>query len=102
MNSDEQLNRRNDADQVDGGDEGGADLPSSTIIGTNVVGLNTSPYPGGIVAPAAELAAEDARDKGGDSAETDTLGQLGSEYRQTGDEGVSAGQGELEAGELNG
>jgi hypothetical protein len=85
---------REDADKADQSDDDTTvDLPSATIIGTNLMGINAAPFPGGIAADAAELAATEATD------ENDPLqkGQKG-----TGDEGVSTAQSELEADELDG
>ena len=107
MDSNDQMEPRDNADDADQADEADAgtkvDLPSATIIGANLTAANTAPFPGGIVAPAADLAAEEA------GAETDlgpmdldALEQFGSKRGQTGDEGVSSEQSELEADELNG
>ncbi|MFL5735426.1 MAG: hypothetical protein ACJ78Q_19880 [Chloroflexia bacterium] len=84
-----------------------ADLPSSTIIGANITGANTATYPGGVVAPAAELAGEEADAEGDLGAlNLDALDRLGnkpeSQNVQGSDAGVSSDQSELEADELNG
>ncbi len=79
-----------------------ADTASSTLVGTNILGINAGTFPGGIVGPAAEIAADESAN------ETDP-GLLGSDLtggarrkRETGDDGVSPQQRELESGELNG
>jgi hypothetical protein len=104
MDSNDLVEPRDNADQADQADAGTeVDLPSATIIGANIAGVNTAPFPGGIVAPAADLAAEEAAaetDLG--ALDLDALEQFGSKPSKTGDEGVSPEQSELEAGELNG
>ena len=102
---DARVESRDEADQTDPADAGSeVDLPSTTIIGTNIAGANTAPYPGGIVAPAAELSGEEAEAEaeGVGTLNLDALDHFGAERSGSGDEGVSANQSETEAGEMNG
>jgi|SRR4051794_25709748 hypothetical protein len=84
------------------GDAEKVDPAAATIIGTNVTGINTAPYPGGVIAPAAEVAGEEAEEEELGAINFDALDGLRGGLRETGDEGVSADQRELEADELNG
>jgi hypothetical protein len=103
MDTNDRDEPREDADLANQGDDRlAADPASTTIIGTNIAGANTAPFPGGIAAPAAELASEEAADDDVGPMDLDALEQFGSNRRETGDQGVSAKQRELEAGELNG
>lgn len=92
------------ADRGDAGRDDGSEVDpaAATLIGTNLAGMNAAPYPGGIVAPAAELAAEEATDEGTAAADLGGLEQFASKPRATGDQGVSAEQAEVESDELNG
>jgi hypothetical protein len=87
-------------------DDGGqADLTSDAIIGTNIIGINAGTFPGGIVAPAAEYAANQPTtsvDEANDTVNLDALERFGSASRETGDEGVSPVQADIESDELNG
>lgn len=110
MDSNDRVERRDfveedlQADRRDSGRDDGsqADLAASTLIGTNLAGMNAAPFPGGIVAPASELASEEATDEGTAAANVGGLEQFASKPRETGDQGVSAEQADLEADELNG
>ena len=103
MDTNDQDEPRDDAELAKQGDDRlAADPVAATIIGANISGVNTAPFPGGIAAPAAELGAEEAADEDLAPMDLDALEQFGSARRETGDEGVSAKQRELEAGELNG
>ncbi len=99
MDSDNGMDARDDADQRDDGTN--VDQPSTTIIGANLAGANSAPFPGGIVAPAAALAATESAAEDNDTGEMnfDALEQFGAGRS---DPGVSAKQSEMEAGELNG
>src|SRR4051794_8819000 len=69
---------------------------ASTLIGANITGVNTARYPCGVVAPAAEIAAEEAaagEELG--SLNLDALEQFGSKRTESGAEGVSPAQSEL-------
>jgi hypothetical protein len=103
MDTEDRGEPREDADlanQVD--DRMAANPASPPIIGSNIAGVNTAPFPGGIAAPAAELGAEEAADEDLGPMDLDALQQFGSAGRETGDQGVSAKQREMEADELNG
>ena len=79
-----------------------ADAAAATLVGTNILGMNAGSYPGGIAGPAAEIAAAESADESDPGLRlSDLTGGVGGK-RATGDEGVSAPQRELEAGELNG
>lgn len=111
MESKDRAEQRDDADQAGKADQADAgtvdagaavDLPSATIVGTNILASNTAPYPGGVVAPAAELAAEEAATEGVGPLNLDALEKFGRKHSETGDEGVSPAQSEMEADEANG
>jgi hypothetical protein len=78
-----------------------ADTASATLVGTNILGINAGSFPGGIVGPAAEIAAEESADETDPALQGSDLTDLGDPNRVTGDQGVSAKQRELEADELN-
>ncbi len=100
---DDQINANGNADERDQHDQSPqVDLPSATIIGTNLTGINAGTFPGAIVAPAAQLAAEEAEAQESDQVDLDKLSQFGSARRETGDDGVSPAQRELEADKMNG
>ena len=99
----DQANQANQADQGKTADDGTAvDLPSATIIGANILANNTAPFPGGVAAPAAEIAAEEAADEGVGPLDLDALEKFGSKGKESAGEGVSTDQSELEADEPNG
>ncbi len=103
MDTNDRDGLRDDADLANQAGDGTALAPaSSPIIGTNITGLNTAPFPGGIVAPASELESANRADEESDAVNLEALEQFGSKHRNAGDQGVSAGQSEMEAGELNG
>lgn len=103
MDTNDRDEKRDDADPAHQDDERlRVDPASATIIGANIVGSNAAPFPGGVAAPAAELAAEEAANQDTGAIDFDALEKFGSAHRETGDESVSAEQSELEADELNG
>src|SRR5689334_22404885 len=99
MDSNDQVEPREDAHREDDTPE--ADTASATLVGTNILGINAGTFPGGIVGPAAEIAAGESVDETDPALGQSDLTDLGDPNRVTGDEGVSAKQRELEADELN-
>ncbi len=103
-------------DRVDELDDGTAPLsPAGAVISANLAGLNAgistaatgAPSAGNLGGASSDQAAgvisgreEDAAGVG--PMNFDALEQFGNRDRKTGDEGVSADQSELEAGEMNG
>jgi hypothetical protein len=103
MDTNDRDKMRDDAGPANQDDERlRADPASASIIGANIIANNTAPYPGGVAAPAAELAAAEAAAEETGTIDFDALEKFGSAHREGGDESVSAAQKELEADELNG
>jgi hypothetical protein len=103
MDTNDRDEKRDDADLAHQDDERlKVDPASATIIGATIVANNTASFPGGVAAPAAELAAEEAAHESTGAIDFDALEKFGSAHREGGDEVVSAEQKELEADELNG
>ena len=100
MDSNDRMKPLEDADPED--DTPTTDTASSTLVGTNILGINAGTFPGGIIGPAAEIAAQESVDETDPALRQSDLTGLGGPNRETGDEGVSAKQRELEADELNG
>ncbi len=106
MDTNDREEPRNNTDPASQDDDRATANPaSSAIIGTNIMGINTATFPGGIVAPAAALAPElsaNSADEDVGALDFEGLEQFGSNRRESGDDGVSTDQSELEASELNG
>jgi len=100
MDSNDRMKPLEDADPED--DTPPSDPASSTLVGTNILGINAGTFPGGIVGPAAEIAAQESVDETDPALRQSDLTGLGAPNRATGDQGVSPKQRELEADELNG
>lgn len=101
------------ADELEGGTAPGS--PAGAVISANLAGLNTgistvatgAPSAGNLGGASSDQAAGiiSGREEGAGGMgpmDFDALEQFASRDRQTGDEGVSADQSELEAGEMNG
>ena len=99
MDSEDRQVARDDANPAN---DTSADVASTTLVGTNILGIQAGSYPGGIVGPAAEIAADESADETDPGLQLSDLTGGDRRKRETGDEGVSAQQRELEAGELNG
>ena len=118
MDSDDRIERRDDDRQIerlDAADEGTAQGPAAaSVISANLAGINTGLSTAATGAPSAgniggfsgdqasAVLGGDAEDEEAVAMNLDALEQFGSRHRQTGDEGVSTEQSELEADELNG
>ncbi len=102
-------------DRIEAADEGTVQGPAAaSVISANLAGLNAglstvataAPSAGNIGgvsgAEAAAVIGGDAEDEEAVAMNLDALEQFGSRHRQTGDQGVSPEQRELEADELNG
>jgi len=106
MDDNERIVPDGSAEQEREGKGSEVDLPSATIIGANITGINAGTGTGGIVAPAASAAAAEAADEGVGPLNLDVLGR--SAAAAEGEQGdapnhdVSARQRELEADESNG
>jgi len=79
-----------------------ADAASSNLVGTKILGIQAGSFPGGIVGPAAEIAADESINETDPGLQLSDLTGGDRQNRETGDDGVSPQQRELEAGELNG
>ena len=109
MDSDDRVQPASGPDQVDPVDGNVEETPAAgTLIAANLGGANLGLSTSVTSAPATGVEGEAAAVEGtGDEADggswnLDVLEQFGSKHRGTGDQGVSADQSELEAGELNG
>jgi hypothetical protein len=109
MDSDDRVQPASDPNQVDPVDDSVEETPAAgALIAANLgganLGLSTSVTSAPAIGAEGEVAAvEDTHDEAdGGSWNLDVLEQFGSKHRETGDQGVSADQSELEAGELNG